>query len=448
MNLFFIVLLGLLMHATRSFSADVDAAPTSVGTALGFGYILLTGFFAGLVFKSIKLPKLTGYIAAGIIVGPSVLALVSERMVQDMQLVNGMAVALIALTAGAELELQAMRPLFRSIKWITLIAVVGTALLLCATVYFMRPMLPFLQVMTRWEALTVALVLGVVMAAQSPAVVVALRDEMRADGVISQTVLGVVVIADLVVIVMFAAASGLAKAALGVQGSVIETVQLLVWELFGSIVIGAGIGLVLAAFLRYAKGRGAPFILMIAFILAEVGTRLHLDPLLLALSAGVLIRNLTSLGERLHHEIESGSLPVYIVFFAVAGATLHLDVLLTVGIPVIAFVLVRGFGLLGGTLLGARVARAPREVTRFAGFGLLPQAGLALALANVLSRAFPEFGTEAGALTVGVVAVNEIVAPALYRFALVKSGEAGRRTDASDELVPEGPLQESEEAVG
>lgn len=448
MNLFYILLLGLLMHATRSFTANVDVEATSVGTAMGFGYILLTAFFAGLVFKSMKLPKLTGYIAAGIIVGPSVLGLVSEPMVQDMQLVNGMAVALIALTAGAELELSAMRPLFRSIKWITLVAVVGTAFLLAVTVFLARPLLPFLAAMDRWEALSVALVLGVVMAAQSPAVVVALRDEMQADGVISQTVLGVVVIADLVVIICFAGASAIAKAALGVQGSVVETVQLLVWELFGSIVIGAGIGLVLAAFLRYSKGRGAPFILMIAFILAEVGTRLHLDPLILALSAGVLIRNLTSLGERLHHEIEAGSLPVYIVFFAVAGATLHLDVLLTVGIPVILFVLVRGSGLLGGSYLGARIAKAPKGVMRYAGFGLLPQAGLALALANVLSRAFPEFGTEAGALTLGVVAINELVAPALYRFALVKSGEVGRRATQNtlDQEIAEQEI--AEQAAG
>ena len=75
-------------------------------------------------------------------------------------------------------------------------------------------------------------------------------------------------------------------------------------------------------------------------------------------------------------------------------------------------------------------------VQRYAGFGLLPQAGLALALSMLFGKTFPEFGTEAGALTLGVVAINELVAPALYRFALIRSGEAGRKAPAITEAQP------------
>jgi hypothetical protein len=117
---------------------------------------------------------------------------------------------------------------------------------------------------------------------------------------------------------------------------------------------------------------------------------------------------------------------VYVLFFAVTGANLHLDILLVVGAPAAFLVLVRGFGLWAGTHVGARLAGAPPAVGRYAGFGLLPQAGLALALALLFAKTFPEFGEGAAALTLGVVALNELVAPVLYRSALVRSGEAGR----------------------
>jgi Kef-type K+ transport system membrane component KefB len=120
-------------------------------------------------------------------------------------------------------------------------------------------------------------------------------------------------------------------------------------------------------------------------------------------------------------------MPVYILFFAAAGANLHLDVLWVVGVPATLFVLVRGAGLLAGAAVGAHLAEAAPVVRRYAGFGLLPQAGLALALSMLFAKTFPEFGEQAGALTLGVVAINELVAPVLYRYALLRSGEAGKK---------------------
>ncbi len=436
MSILLILLLAGLMSAARTF--DVSGLPHSVSAGLAFGYVLLTAFFAGRLFKKLKLPRLTGYIAAGIVVGPSVLGLVSESMTEQLRIVNGVAIALIALTAGNELDLRAFRPLLKSIGWITLCAVVGTALLLAVVVFFTRDLLPFMSLMNMQESIAVSLVLGSVMAAQSPAVVVALRDEMDADGPVTRTVLGVVVIADLVVILLFAATSSVAKSIFGAPGDVLDTLGALAWELLGSLVAGAIAGLLISVYLRKVQAGGALFVLTVAFVMAEVGTRIHFDPLLLALAAGMFIRNVSTTGDRLHHVIDAASLPVYVVFFAVAGATIHLDVLLVVGIPAALYVSVRAFGLLAGSRVGAGVAGAPREVQRWAGFGLLPQAGLALALSLLFANTFPEFGSEAAALTLGVVAINEILAPAIYRLALVRSGEAGARTQvaAADE-VPE-----------
>jgi Kef-type K+ transport system membrane component KefB len=241
-------------------------------------------------------------------------------------------------------------------------------------------------------------------------------------------VLGVVVIGDLVVILLFAVASMLAKSTFGASAGAEETAKALAWELLGSLVIGVVVGMVLAIYLKRVKASAGLFVLTTCLVVAEVGRRIHLDPLLVALAAGVFIRNVSSVGDVLHHEIEASSLPVYVLFFAVVGATIHLDVLAKVGIPAGILVLARGGGLLFGTRYAAKVAGASESVQCWAGFGLLSQAGLALALALAMlfSKLFPELGDEAGALMLGAVAINEIVAPAVYRVALVRSGEAGK----------------------
>ena len=439
MKLALLLFLGLLAHTFGGHATGEGA-----GTILAFGYLLLSSYYVGDLFKRISLPRLTGYIACGIVAGPSVLGLVPREAVGSLTLVNGAAIALIALTAGSEIDFRAMRPLFRSIAGITLVAVLGTTVLLAATVFALQGFLPFMAGMGTVQAAAVALVLGVVMVAQSPAVVVALRDEMAADGPVSRTVLGVVVIADLVVILLFAVASTVAKVTFGLGADVIEVAARLSWEIFGSVAVGLVIGQLLAVYLRKIGGSAGLFILAVAFVMAEVGQRLHFDPLIIALAAGMLVRNATSVGERLHGEIESASLPVYVLFFAVAGANIHLDVLLVVGGPAAALVLVRGAGLGIGTRIGAGLAGAPPVVRRYAGFGLMPQAGLALALALLFAKTFPEFGSEAAALTLGGVPRNELVAPILYRWALARCGEAGRLAPQEFPATPERTATDAE----
>jgi Kef-type K+ transport system membrane component KefB len=434
-NVLLVVVLGGLMHATRSFRAGV--APESAGTLLGFGYLLVTAFLAGGVFERLRLPRLTGYIATGVVAGPMVLGLVSREMVGSLDVVSGVAISMIALTAGSELELRSMRPLLRAIRGVTVFGVLGTTVLLTAAVWLLRPLLPFLRVLGPGQAAAVALVLGVVTVAQSPAVAIALRDELRADGPVTRTALGVVVLADLVVIVLFAVVSTAAKIAFGAGADAAHAAAALAWQIFGSLGAGAVVGALLALYLRKVAGGASLFLLLVVVVVAEVGRRLDLDPLLVSLAAGVLVRNGTRVADALQREIQPASLPVSIVFFAVAGATLHLDVLGVVWLPAGVLVAVRAAGLLAGSRLGARLAGADPAVQRWAGFGLLPQAGLALALSMLFARTFPEFGPEASALTLGVVALNELLAPAAYRLALLRSGEAGRRAAEA----PTAPLE-------
>ena len=428
MNIILLVVLAGLMHATRSFAAANASA--SAGPMLAFGYVLVSAFFAGGLFKQLRLPRLTGYIATGIVAGPMVLGLLSREMVASLDVVNGVAISMIGLTAGNEIELRSMKPLLRSIAGITVVGVLGTTVLLAGTVWLLRSLLPFMRGMQPAQAMVVSLVLGVVIVAQSPAVVVALRDELRADGPVVRTALGVVVLADLVVIVLFPMVSTLAKGAFGAGADAAHTASMLGWEIFGSLGAGAVVGGLLAVYLRRVGGGASMFLLLTTIVVAEIGRRLHFDPLLVMLAAGILVRNATRMGDALEHELQPSSLPVSIVFFAVAGANLHLDVLALVWLPASVLVLARGAGLLFGSRLGAHLAGAPPVVQRLAGFGLLPQAGLALALSMLFASTFPEFGAEASALTLGIVALNEVFAPAIYRLAIVRSGEVDGRVPA------------------
>jgi Kef-type K+ transport system membrane component KefB len=425
LQLVLLLLFGGLMHAARSFVPDEVVGSRAAATALACGYLILSGFFLGQIFKRFGLPKLTGYLAAGIFVGPQVLGLVSSDMLASLKVFNGVAISLIALTAGLEMHWPSVRPLLRSIVWITLVAVVGTTLLLVGVAWLVLPTMPFAAAFSPAELLAVSAVVGVATVAQSPAVIVALRDETQADGPMIRTVMAVVVLADLVVISLFAVATTVARSVLGTGGDAVEAAMSLAWEFIGSGLAGALIGGLLALYLKRVGGGGGLFVVAVAFVTAEVGQRLHFDPLLVALSAGIVIRNATTVGDRLHHAIEAASLPVYVTFFALAGAKVELGALLIVGIPAILIVTARAFGFWAGTHVAARLADAPPVVGRYTSFGLMPQAGLALALGLLVERTFPDFGPALGVLVLGVVALNELLMPVLFRAALVRSGEAG-----------------------
>ncbi|HEX6546114.1 MAG TPA: cation:proton antiporter, partial [Bryobacteraceae bacterium] len=390
MRLLLVLILAGLMHAARSFAPDTVVGGGAAGTALACGYLLLSAFLVGAIFKSLRLPRLTGYLVTGIVVGPQVLNLVSGAMVSNLQIFTGTATALIALTAGVELDLRAMKPLLKSIGWLSLIAVCGTILLISLAVFALRSGLPFLHDLTTIQVAAMSAVLGVTMVAQSPAVVVALHSEMESDGPLTRTVLGVVVLSDLLVIVLFAIVSSITKSFLGSGSDALHTAGALAWEVLGSLTIGTLVGIVVSIYLKYVKGSSALFVITAAFLIAEVGQRIDLDPLLVALAAGVFIRNFTQQGGRLQDEIEQSSLPVYVVFFAVTGATIHVHDLLVVGLPAIILVATRMSGFLALGWVSTRIARATDNVRKYIGFGLMPQAGLALALALLFVKTFPK----------------------------------------------------------
>jgi len=438
-----------LMQASTSLGGDLtDPRLRAAALTLGVGFVLLAALFAGRVSSAIGLPRLTGYLATGIIAGPALLQFVPETTVAGMGLVNGVAVALIALTAGSEMDFRSMKPLLRSIAWITGIAVLGSAAVLAATTFLIRGTLGFLAELPTAQAAIVSVVVGVVVVSQSPAVVVAIRAETGADGVVARTVLGVVVVADLVVIVLYAVVMSICQAMLAGEADMGEAAAGVSWELFGSLAIGTVIGGILSLWMRVIGDRGLDlFVLATCLVVAEIARRIHLDALLVMLAAGMFVENVSHAGHRLRESFEDASLPVYMLFFTVAGASIRLDLLPLVALPAAVLLIVRAASLLGGTALAARLAGAPVAVQRWGGFGLLPQAGLANALALSFARTFPAFGEQASALILGIIAVNVLVTPALMRLSFVRAGEStttsASGTDPGGALVVTTPEEEA-----
>ncbi len=422
--------LAALLLAARSF-VPVETTDTHVATtALAFGFVLLSSFFAGRSVEPLRLPRVTGYLLMGILVGPHVLNLVTAPMVEMLRLIEGVAICLIALTAGGELSLRRIRPLARTVAAMMVWAVLGTAVALGIALVALRPLLPFMAPLSIGQSVAVALVLAVALAAQSPAVVLALVTETESDGPLTRTMLAMVVLSDLVIVVLYAITSSIARVVLGKVTDPGAVVLGIAWEIFGSIGIGVVVGVLLSVYLRKVRAGTPLFVLLTCVVIAEIGRRVHLDPMLVALTAGVFLENVTEVeASKLIKRIEAASLPVYVIFFAVAGAMLDLPALWTVALPAAILAVVRGVAMWGGSVTSGRMTGAPPEVGRHTWTGLLPQAGLAVALAVLLERTFPRLGPPAAVLILGVVALNQIVTPVLTRWALVRSGEAGARRE-------------------
>lgn len=414
-----------LMHAARSFTTDTSVA----GTELAFGFLLLSAYFTAKIVSRFGLPKLTGYLLAGVLAGPYVFEFVTKDMGVPLKVVSSTATAIIALEAGLELELSKVKPLLRTLRGIVLFAVLGAMVTIAATLFLLRPLLPFIfDGMDLTQSLVVCIAIGVALSAQSPAVVMALLSEMRADGPLSRMILASVVLADLTVIIVFSVALAVTGAVIGGQIDVVGTALAVAWELLGSLVFGLLIGMLVGQYLKSVGHGAAMFVVMICVVVAEIGARIHLDPLIVMLATGMWLKNWSSADEsELTRNFQSAQLPMFLVFFALAGAKLDIVTLWTALLPVGIIAAVRAGSFFVGAKLACKMSGAEDIVTKYAWFGLVPQAGLALALALVLKNTFPSFGDGAAVILFGVVGFNECVAPVILRVLLLRSGEAGKK---------------------
>jgi Kef-type K+ transport system membrane component KefB len=407
----------------------IEPAPIpGAAETLNLGILLLTAYIGGQVAHRLGLSRVTGYIVIGLIIGPSLLQFLSDPEVEDLRPFSGLAIALIALTAGGELNLRRLRGSYRSLASITLVQTATILLFVGAVVLLLRSYLPFTEGQPWNVVFAVAIVFAAIAVASSPSVAIAVITDTRSQGPVSTTVLGVTVLKDVLVIVLFAIALTFAYSLVEPGSAEGGGVTELAREIGGSLAAGLVVGLVIAAYLRWVNQHLVLFTIGMAWLMVEVASLLHLELLLMALTAGFALENLLPVqGTRFVEALEAASLPLYAVFFSLAGASVHLAELADVWVWAFVLVGVRALAIFLGTDWGGRIGRSPEVVRKTAWSAFISQAGVALGMAELLSRKFPTWGAELFGFFVGMVAVHELVGPVLAKWALDRAGESGAK---------------------
>lgn len=424
-----VVTVGVVSLVVSRGSPDLSAARA---TGLALGFALIAASLTGAFFEKIHLPRVSGYLIFGLICGPYLGNIITRPMARDLQIVNGLAIALIALIAGLELNYARLRPRLASMTKLGAV----TLLLLYATLgpltWLAWPVLPIAPEATGAARLALSVLLTTIIVSFSPTVTIAVIADTRARGPLAETVLATVVIADLVLIIVFTIAMQLVRWATG--ASVPGDVSLLVrlsWEIFGSLAFGALLGALFAIYLRLIGLEITIALLSLCVLLSELGPLFHFEPLLAALAAGLVVENIAPSGDRLKEAVERGALPILVVFFAAAGTSLQLDALAIVGLTAAAVSAVRLIAIRGSVAVATRVSGVPREIGDPVWMGLVSQAGVTLGLTILVASEFPSWGARVQSLMVALIALHELVGPVLFRAALARAGEIGKMDEGA-----------------
>ncbi len=395
---------------------------------LAFGLLVLGAYTVGELATAVRLPRIIGYLAAGVALGPSVLGIISGASVARLDAVSRLAVALIAFLAGAELRWSEVRERGITIVKIMSVELAVTFGVLVTALYGFHEMLPFPRGLTPTQVLVLAVLMASVVIVHSPAVTMAMLTETRAQGPVARTTLGIVLLSDVVVVLAFSGALAVARAVLPTAAGRALGVGALVWEIGGALAVGSILGIAAGLYLRVVRRELLLFAILLAFFGAEIARLARVEMMLALLTAGFMTRNLggagAAEGDELRHAMQRSAAPVIVVFFGLAGARIDLAQLAGLFALVLPLAAVRAFGIWAGTRAGSRWARTGSEERRFVWMGLVSQAGVAIALVTVFLEAYPELGQRLATLLLALIAVNEIAGPILFRRALVASGEA------------------------
>jgi trehalose-6-phosphate synthase/Kef-type K+ transport system membrane component KefB len=398
-------------------------------TALALGFALVVASVAGDLFRRFRLPRLTGYLLFGLLVGPYLGNVITEAMARQLQVINGISTTLIAFVAGLSLNLERTGRRLGDIARLTGVMLAVAMAGLFALAWFAWPWFPIDPGATGMAKLSMVALLVIIVISFSPTMTAAVIAETGARGRLSELVLAMVVLADLGLLVVFSLGMQLARATLGESGDEnVGVIVRLAWELGGAIAFGSLVGALFALYLRYIRREVTIVLLAVCVLLSQVGATQRLEPLLAALAAGLVVENLAvAEGDTLKRAVQRGALPVLVVFFVAVGVSLRLDALAVMGFAAIALVASRLALIRLGLRAGLRVSGVDAETARHVWTGLISQAGITLGLSAVVAAEFPGWGGQIQLLLVALIAIDELLGPALFRNGLARAGEIDPR---------------------
>ncbi|MCD6583328.1 MAG: cation:proton antiporter [Candidatus Omnitrophica bacterium] len=389
------------------------------------GLALLVGFLGSKVSHRIKFPAVVGYLIGGLILGPSFLNIFNLNLLNNLGVFNDIALALVAFVIGSELHLSTLKKMGRSIITIIFSESFGAFLLVGLGVYLLT------------GKLYIALIFGAMAPASAPAGTAVVLQEYKAKGPLTNALYAVVGLDDGLAIIIYAFAASLAKISLtGQSFSLLGLLGGPFVEIVGAISLG-GIAGVTFGYLAKRLRKEAELLtvsLGVIFIVTGVAKYFHFSLILTNLVLGMFFSNIfLFLSRRTVDALNRISVPIYVIFFVIAGAHLQLRLLSAMGILGVVYIVCRTLGLVGGSFLGATISRAESVIRKYLGLGILSQAGVAIGLAILVTREFSslgEVGKNLSLLVINTIAATtiifEILGPIGTKIAITKAGEVRR----------------------
>lgn len=379
------------------------------------GIVLLGGLFFGRLVKHIKLPNVTGYLIAGLLLGPYVTRFLSAGLLAELDLVSEVALGFIAFSIGSEFKLSYFKKV--GVMPIVIAIFEGLGAVLFVTVAMLAIGQPF----------PFAIVIGAIASATAPAATIMVIKQYQAKGPLTQTLLSVVALDDAVALISFGFSVAIARSMQSAGGSTPLLQSLLepFLEIFLAAVIGTALALLFAVPLRYFKKKGNRLCITCAFIflataLAEVTGA---SALLTTMIMSAVLVNISRSAPDILQLADSVTAPIYMMFFVISGAELNLAVLPEIGLVGVVYVLARVAGKWLGATGGAVLAHAGPSVKKYLGPTLIPQAGVAIGLTLVAQNVVPEFAQEIRAIVLCGTFIYEIIGPMVAKMCLKKAGE-------------------------
>jgi len=414
----------------------------------GFVIIAVASNQISSLFTRVKLPLVTGLLVMGIIAGPYILDLIPLEAIADLDLVNDFALAFIAFTVGAELYLTELRSRFRSITGMTIGQLSITFILGSLAVFFIADFIPFMQGMNTESKIAVSILAGTIFVARSPASIIAVVHEMRAKGPFTQTAIGVTVLTDFLVIILFTVNITLGEALITGTHFNLSFIFLLLFDLIFAFVLGYILSRILG-FIIVIKAR--PIVKTILILFAGFGFftlshsirewsllyfnfEINIEPLLVCIIGSFIITNYSKHRNEFLKILHDSRTSVYVIFFTLIGASISLGVLATVWSIAIGLFMIRLVILVIAGFVGGSLGGDPVRLNRIAWMPYVTQAGVSLGLTAAVAGEFIGWGTEFATIIIAVIVLNQIVGPPIFKWAISFAGEAHVRA-ITPELV-------------
>lgn len=377
--------------------------------------LLIAGLFFARILGLLKFPDVTGYLIAGVIIGPSLLGLVPAEGVKRLEILSQMALSFIAFSIGSEMNLKAIKRIGTKIIIVTIAEALGAMLVVTLTMLLVfRTDVPF------------AIIIGSIACATAPAATLMVIRQYQAKGDLVDVLIPVVALDDAVCIMAFGISSSIATSILSGAALSINTMLFKpVLEIILSIALGIVGGIIYILISKKLKNdeENLTYTLAMIFLITSLAAKFNLSSLLTLMATGMVIANFGRVNRRYLGLINTVTPPLFVVFFVLSGADLHLSELKSVGLYGIAYVIARVIGKVGGAYFSTKFTGFPASVQKYLGLTLVPQAGVAIGLSLVASNILPDpHGSKVRSLILGATIIYELIGPLVAKYALTKAG--------------------------